>query len=145
MAPRYENKQSIRQKTPIRRRRRDSLLSQPLAAGMPPSSPQGWVYGELAKEVVSPEPLNLKTSELLNLKTPERINIRLPSGALLDKSRYAETSLTPAAGCAAGSGACCRWPRRPRQSAAGCCHHRRDRRRSAPPAYRYRPSPPWGR
>jgi hypothetical protein len=33
-------------------------LSQPLAAGMPPSSPQGRVYGELAREVVSPELMN---------------------------------------------------------------------------------------
>ena len=44
-------------------RGRDSLLSQPLAAGTPPSSPHGRVYGVLAREVVSPEPLTGQASE----------------------------------------------------------------------------------
>jgi len=41
-------------------------------------------------------------------------------------------AITPTAAYGAAPGACYRWTRRPRRSAAGCCRHRCDRRISAP-------------
>ena len=55
-------------------RGRDSLLSRPLAAGMPPTSPHGRVYGVLAREVVSPELLTGQASR----RFPHRRMDRLP-------------------------------------------------------------------